>query len=289
MIIKMIISAVAYLLLAPVAGCILTGIDRKFSAGMCGRKGSSVKQPVYDVRKLLEKKQQTSSGTQDFFVILFAVFTIASGLVFFSGGDLMLVIFLLIAADAFLVMAAGASRSPYSAAGAQRELMQIMSYVPLMLMTAIGFYLYGGSFAVRDLVMGAGMPVAGLLGLFAAFIIVMALKMRKSPFDTSMTYGRYQDMINGITSEFSGRTLAAVEICRWYETVLLLGFIFLFFANGTAWGAFIGLAACLAVYFLEILIDGSCARIKSRSVVKFSWTAALILGAVNLFVVYLTV
>ena len=289
MIIKMILSIIAYLLLAPAAGCILTGIDRKFSAKMQGRKGPSLKQPFYDVRKLMAKEQQTSSKTQDFFVSMSAVFTIVSGVVFFGGGDLMLVIFMLVAANVFLVLAAGASRSPYSAVGAQRELAQILAYVPLLIMTAVGFYLYGGSFAVRDLVMGAGIPVIHMIGLFIVLLIALAVKSRKSPFDMSMSYGRYQDMVNGIATEFSGRTLAAAEISRWYETVLLLGFVFLFFANGTVWGAAIGIIVCFAVFFLGILADGSFARIKRKAMLKVSWTAALVLGAVNIFIIYLTV
>jgi len=289
MIIKMIIGIAAYLLLAPAAGGLLSGLDRKLSARMQGRKGSSVKQPFYDVMKLMAKEQQTSSKIGDFFVIMFTVFTVASGVVFFGGGDMLLTVFLLVAADVFLILAAGASRSPYSAAGAQRELVQMMGYVPLLLMTAIGFYLSDGSFAVRDIMMGSFMSFIHLIGIFIGFMIVMAVKLRKSPFDLSMSYGGYQDMMNGIVSGFSGRTLAAVEICRWYEMILLFGFVFLFFANGTAWGAAAGAVVCIAVYFLEILADGSFARVKSRTMLKVLWASALIFGLVNIFIVYLTV
>jgi len=94
MIIKMIIGIAAYLLLAPAAGGLLSGLDRKLSARMQGRKGSSVKQPFYDVMKLMAKEQQTSSKIGDFFVIMFTVFTVASGVVFFGGGDMLLTVFL---------------------------------------------------------------------------------------------------------------------------------------------------------------------------------------------------
>ena len=53
---KQIISAVAYLLLAPLAGALLSGIDRKICARMQGRKGPSVLQPLYDVYKLMKKQ-----------------------------------------------------------------------------------------------------------------------------------------------------------------------------------------------------------------------------------------
>ena len=49
-----IISIIAYLVLAPIIGCILAGLDRKMSARMQRRVGPPILQPYYDVRKLFE-------------------------------------------------------------------------------------------------------------------------------------------------------------------------------------------------------------------------------------------
>ena len=75
----------------------------------------------------------------------------ASGAIFFGGGDLLLVIFTLTVASAFLIIAAFSSNSPYAQVGAERELLQMMAYEPMVLMTAIGFYMYCGSFTVGDI------------------------------------------------------------------------------------------------------------------------------------------
>ena len=48
-----VISAVLYLILAPFAGALLAGIDRKITARMQGRQGPPLLQPLYDVSKLM--------------------------------------------------------------------------------------------------------------------------------------------------------------------------------------------------------------------------------------------
>lgn len=287
MIIKIIISIIAYLILAPLAGGILAGFDRKISARMQGRVGPSIFQPFYDVFKLFEKESVTVTRVQDFYVLIFVLFVMASGVIFFGGGDLLLVIFTLTVASAFLIIAAYSANSPYAEVGAERELLQMMAYEPMVLMTAIGFYMYTGSFAVSDIMVGTSMPFLPMIGIFFGFLFILTIKFRKSPFDLSMSHHAHQELVRGLTTEFSGKTLGFIEISHWYENIFLLGFIFLFFANGTAWGYAIGVVVCLLSYFLEVLIDNCFARMKWQFAFKSAWIVALVLGIVNIFVLYL--
>lgn len=287
MIIKMVISIIAYLILAPLAGGLLAGFDRKISARMQGRVGPSILQPFYDVFKLFEKESVTVTRVQDFYVLIFVLFVMASGVIFFGGGDLLLVIFTLTVASAFLIIAAYSANSPYAEIGAERELLQMMAYEPMVLMTAIGFYMYTGSFAVSDIMVGASMPFLPMIGIFFGFLFILTIKFRKSPFDLSMSHHAHQELVRGLTTEFSGKTLGFIEISHWYENIFLLGFIFLFFANGTGWGYAIGVVVCLLSYFLEVLIDNCFARMKWQFAFKSAWIVALVLGIVNIFVLYL--
>lgn len=289
MMIKMLISIIAYLLLAPVVGGLLAGFDRKISARMQGRVGPPVMQPFYDVLKLFEKEPLTVTKVQDFYVMIFVVFVIASGVVFFAGGDILLVIFILTVATAFLILAAYCTNSPYAQVGAERELLQMMAYEPMMLMMAVGFYMYCGSFAVRDILFGTSMPLLPLIGIFIGYLYILTIKFRKSPFDLSMSHHAHQELVKGLTTEFSGRTMAFIEISHWYENVFLLGFVFLFFANGTAWSYVLGAVVCILAYFLEVLIDNSFARMKWQFALKSAWIVALIFGMINIFVLYLMV
>ena len=289
MIIKTVISIIAYLILAPIVGGLLAGLDRKFSAKMQRRVGPPVLQPLYDVFKLFEKEDQTVTKVQDFYVLIFVVFVIVSGAIFFGGGDMLLVIFTLTLASAFLIIAAYSSNSPYAEIGAERELLQMMAYEPMVLMTVIGFYMCCGSFAVKDVLAGTSMPFLPMIGLFIGFLFILTIKFRKSPFDLSMSHHAHQELVKGLTTEFSGKTLGWIEVSHWYENVFLLGFVFLFFANGTVWGTVIGVVVALLTYFFEVVIDNSFARMKWQFAFKSAWIVALVFGVINIFVLYVII
>lgn len=285
--IKVIISIVAFLVLAPFVGGLLAGLDRKLSAKMQRRVGPPVLQPFYDVGKLFQKAKMAPTLFQDFYVIMFVVFIIASGVIFFMGGDLLLVIFTLTIGAAFLIIAGYSSNSPYAEVGAERELLAMMAYEPMVLITVIGFYMYTGSFKVSDILAGDSMPLLPMLGIFVGWVFILTLKFRKSPFDLSMSHHAHQELVRGMTTEFVGRTMGWVEISHWYENVFLLGFVFLFFANGTAYGWIIGIVVAIATYFFEVFIDNCFARMKWQFAFKSAWVVAIVLGMANLFVLYL--
>ena len=48
------LAVLAFVVLAPFIGGFLTGLDRKITAHMQGRKGPPLMQPFYDVSKLLK-------------------------------------------------------------------------------------------------------------------------------------------------------------------------------------------------------------------------------------------
>ncbi|MBQ6370921.1 MAG: NADH-quinone oxidoreductase subunit H [Firmicutes bacterium] len=282
-----IIFIIAYLVLAPIIGCILAGLDRKMSARMQRRVGPPILQPYYDVRKLFEKEKQAPTRFQDFYIIVYLIFLIGAGAIFFGGGDLLLVIFTETIGAVFLIVAAYSSNSPYAEVGAERELLQMMAYEPMMLLTAIGFYMYHGSFTVNDLVSADNMAFLPMIGIFFGFIYILTIKFRKSPFDLSMSHHAHQELVRGVTTEFVGRTMGWIEISHWFENIFILGFIFLFFCNGTVWGYVIGAIVCIVAYFLEVFIDNCFARMKWQFAFKSAWIVAIVLGVVNVFVLQL--
>lgn len=284
--VKMIIWVVAYLILAPFVGGLLSGIDRIISARMQGRKGPSVLQPFYDVLKLTEKEKITVNNVQDFYVVCFFIFILVTGCMFFAGQDLLLVIFTLSLASTFLIIGAFSSGSAYSTMAAERELLQMMAYEPMVLIAAVAFYLHCGSFKVADIVANDSMGFPYMVAAFIGFVFILTIKFRKAPFDLSMSHHAHQELVGGLKTEFSGTTLALVEAAHWYENVMLLGFVFLFFANGTTLGAVIGVIVCLAAYFLEIVIGNSFARMKWPVALKSAWFVAITFGMANIVFLY---
>ena len=281
--VKVIIAVIAYIILAPIVGAFLAGLDRKITARMQGRVGPPVLQPFYDVLKLLEKESITVNRVQDFYVMCFFIFVIVTGCFFFAGENLLLVMFTLTLASVFLIVAAFSSNSPYAEVGAERELLQMLAYEPMVLITCVGFYMFTGSFEVGQIMLSTKMPFPYLIGIFLGFIFILTIKFRKSPFDLSMSHHAHQELVAGLKTEFSGKTLAMLEAAHWYENVFLLGMVFLFFVNGTWWGYVIGIVDVLLTYFLEILIDNSFARMKWQVAINSSWIVAVVLGTVNLF------
>ncbi|MDR3304797.1 MAG: NADH-quinone oxidoreductase subunit H [Clostridiales Family XIII bacterium] len=282
-----IISLILYVVLAPFAGGLIAGIDRKVTARMQGRVGPPVLQPFYDVGKLLQKEAVTvGRGAQDFYVMCCLIFMIIAGAFFFFGFNLLMVVFTLTTASIFLVVAGYSSNSPYAQIGAERELLQMMSYEPMVLLTAVGLFMVNGSFNVENIIGNEVFSLKFLPGIFIGYLFIITIKLRKSPFDLSMSHHAHQELVKGLTTEFSGKTLAALEISHWYENIFLLGFIFLFFANGTWYMAVIGIAAVVVCYFLEILIDNGYARMKWQFTLKSAWIMTLIFGGANIFVLY---
>ena len=283
---KTTLMVLAYVILAPLVGGLLAGVDRIITARMQGRYGPPVLQPFYDVLKLLSKENLSVNRVQNYLVFCFLLFIIFTGGLFFSGGDFLLVIFALTLASILLVLAAYSSNSPYAYIGAERELIQMMSYEPMVLITAMGMYAVTKSFDIAKIVSFNVPLIVYLPGVFIGFVYILTIKLRKSPFDLSLSHHAHQELVKGLTTEFSGTTLALVEIAHWYENVFLLGFVYLFFAWSAPFSPLIGIAACLIIWFLEIFLDNNEARVKWQLAFKSSWLVAMTVGFVNILILY---
>ncbi|MFA6173806.1 MAG: proton-conducting transporter membrane subunit [Kiritimatiellales bacterium] len=279
---EVLIRLAAYLVLAPVIGGLLAGIDRKLTARMQGRRGPPVRQAFYDVAKLWGKESVVVRRSQNFYVLFFFLFVVFTGALFFCGSDLLLVIFSLTLAGIFLVLAAYKASSPYSFIGAERELIQMVAYEPMVLMAAVGMYMTTGSFRVDDIFANPVNPLKLIL-IFIGFLYILEIKFRKSPFDLSTSHHAHQELVKGITTEFSGKMLALIEIAHWYENVILFAWVGLFFA----FNLWVGAAAMVLVFFFMIFVDNTFARLKWQLAIKSAWTVTLVLAVANLILLAL--
>lgn len=277
------IRLILFLVAAPFVGGLLAGLDRRISARMQSRQGPPLLQPFYDVIKLWHKENIVVRRSQNFYILFFLLLVIFTGALFFAGSDLLLVIFALTLAAIFFVLGAYKASSPYSFVGAERELIQMMAYEPMILLTAIGMYMVTKSFYVHEIASHPTLLVLTLPGVFVGFLYALEIKFRKSPFDLSTSHHAHQELVRGITTEFSGRALALIEIAHWYENVFLLGWVFLFFA---AWPV-VGVIASLLVFGLVILVDNVFARLKWQTALRSAWLAAAVLGFGNILVLSL--
>ncbi|RXE57017.1 Ech hydrogenase subunit EchB [Methanoculleus taiwanensis] len=275
------LGALLFILLAPLLGGLVAGVDRILTARMQGRVGPPLLQPFYDVGKLFEKENVVVTTAQNFYVLAYLAFIVVSGALFFAGGDLLLVIFAFTLAHVFLVLGAYSVHSPYSHIGAERELIQIMAYEPMIILAAVGLYMVTGSFFTGEIAASTVPVILYLPGVFLGFLTVLTIKLRKSPFDISTSHHAHQEIVKGITTEFSGATLGQIEIAHWYENIFLLGFIYLFFGFNPV----LGIAAIAITYFAEIFLDNTTARLRWQAALQSGWAAAAILGILNLAII----
>ncbi len=271
-------TGLLFVVLAPLVGGLLSGIDRKLTARMQGRIGPPLLQPFYDVEKLFQKENLVARRTQNLYMEFFFVMTIFTGALFFSGGDLLLVIFSLTLAGVFFALGGYKASSPYSFIGAQRETLQMMSYEPAVLLVAVGMYMVTKSFLVSDIVAYPKPLILDLPGFFLAFFFILSIKFRKSPFDLATSHHAHQELVKGITTEFSGRTLALIEIAHWYEYVFVLGIGYLFFA----WNVWIGLLVTFFLFELVLIIDNAVARVRWQWMLAGAWGVAFVAGFLNI-------
>ncbi len=280
---RMIIAG-CYILLAPIIIGLLDGFDRKISARMQGRKGPSVLQPFYDLKKLFEKEFLTANKTQLFMIRSYLALMILSGVIFFAGYDILLVVFAISTAAMFLILASTATHSPFSSQGTHRELVQMMSCEPMELLAAVGFYLAAGTFNVSDIVTKSSVSnIIYLPGFFVGFVFILTIKFRKSPFDISTSHHAHQEVVKGVTAEMVGKEYAMVTLAEWYESAILYGIVGLFFLNCNPLSVIGAIVAVLVVWFLEIVIDNTSARVKWQLMLKLAWGVTIIAAGMNLF------
>ena len=112
-------------------------------------------------------------------------------------------------------------------------------------------------------------------------MFIMAIKLRKSPFDLSTSHHAHQEIVKGLTTEMAGPTLAVMNIAEYYEMTLMLGLVALFFVNENPISWPLALVACLAVYVLELVWDNVSARVKWRTLLDGCWVVTLLTGGLN--------
>ncbi|PAV14554.1 Ech hydrogenase subunit EchB [Methanosarcina spelaei] len=279
-----ILLAVLVLIGAPIIGCIASGIDRKITARLQGRVGPPLLQPYYDVKKLLSKDNMVVNPTQNFYVIVYLVFIVLSLLMLVFKQDFLMIIFVYTVASLALIVGGMSTGSPYARVGSSREIMAILSYEPVLILYALAIYLLTGTFKLTA-VLDASSPMLMYTPLiFIAMIVVLNIKLKKSPFDYSTSHHGHQELVKGMTTEYGGPGFATIEIAHFYEYVFLTGLIFLFWASNPIIGVLLGIIA----YLLIIVIDNITARVYWQWMLKLSWSVLLIISIVNIAFLYVS-
>ena len=265
------LAILAALIVAPFAGALLMGLDRKLTARMQSRVGPPILQPFYDIFKLLGKEPILVNRVQAVYAFLHLAFMVLTLALVLMGQDALMILFTLAFSTLSLVLGGMCARSPYSRIGSQREILLMVAYEPILVLLVIGLYLCQGSFRIGA-VLGADQPLLFRMPLlFLSFLLVLAIKLQKSPFDIATSHHAHQEIVKGITTEFAGPFLAVIELAHCYEVALLFVLVGMFWTTNLAMAASLALAS----FLLMIVVDNAFARLTSIWAFRFMWTLAL--------------
>ena len=277
------LPAIALLLLAaPLAGGLLTGLDRKLTARLQGRMGPPVLQPFFDLLKLCSKEATCQSRLQVLYAYMYLGMMVMTLTLLATGQDLLMAVFIHAFGSIALVLGAQSVASPYSRIGAQRRIMQILAYEPVFVLLVIGLHRITGSFMASSVPMLRAPMLFHLPLVCAAFFFCLLIKMEKSPFDIATSHHAHQELVKGITVEYSGPLLAVLEIAHYYEVFMLFAVIAFFWSTSVV----PGLLLAAVYFFAQCVADTSTARLVPLRVVSFMWSFPVLLAITNVLWLY---
>ena len=270
------------LVLSPFAIGLLMGLDRKLTARMQNRVGPPILQPFYDLIKLFGKERRVMNSSQAVFGVSAMLLQLSAFVLLVTGGDLLIVFFVSGAGSFSLVMGAFSARSPFSYFGAQRELLQILAYEPVLFLAIFAIGYREGTFLSN----GIGQDLVVILPLaLLALLPVLLIKMEKSPYDIAVAH---TEIISGPYVEYSGRYLAYTEIAHWFDLGIVFGIMTLFFQDTNVYVSILGKAVIVLAFFMTVLIiDNTTARLTRTRMVSFTLAFGMTLTVANIVLVFL--
>lgn len=263
-----------WIALAPILGGLVYGGERVLRARMQRRLGPPFLQPFYDMFKLLDKRTlivhapHALLAVAHFFALWFSVAAI------FLGWNLLYIVFLHLIAQMLLILAGYSVRSAYSHLGANRELLMLVAYEPILILVAVGLYLVSGSFEITGMIQ-KGNYLAQLPLLFAALLMIVPIKVKKSPFDVGEAH---QEIVGGVEIEYSGVFYEFLYMSRFLEYLFIYSFVFIF-GGESVW---LGAVLVAGVFLLVNLVDNATARVRTPQMIKIIYMAAMPLAVLNL-------
>jgi formate hydrogenlyase subunit 4 len=245
---------------------LLVGFIRRLKARLQGRRGASPLQPYRDLAKLCAKEAVVAENASWIFratpFILAAIMLVIALVVpllvtrpaFGFAGNIVLVIYLLLAGTFFLALAGLDTGSAFGGMGASREVMVAALAEPTIIVAIFSLALHAGTTNLGGIVeqLGSERLLAlhpGHVLAFLSFFIVALAETGRLPVDNPATHLELTMIHEAMVLEYSGRYLALVEWASGMKLFLLLGLLANLFvpwgipASGASPGILLGVAA----------------------------------------------
>jgi formate hydrogenlyase subunit 4 len=281
-----ILLAVVNIALVLALSPLFEGILRKVTARIQSRQGPPVWQSYYDLLKLLGKEDIESGEIpvmQRFaaYLSLATVLSVAllvpmgSRVPLQSGGDAILLIYLLTLCGISTLVAALAAGSTYSLVGMSREMMAMMTLEPLLAVAIVVGAVHTGSLRLDDVLGGSlygtgAFPWAGLI-MLGVLVFSLQAFLGRVPFDTAEAE---TEIMEGPVMEYSGPKLALFKLARMAKMFVYSALFVALFApwgNGLIYplSLIVFLAKVFGVVLVVTLIAATHARYRIDQAVRY--------------------
>jgi ech hydrogenase subunit B len=279
------------LILSPIIGGLLLGIDRRVTARLQNRAGPPIIQPFYDTFKLFGKEDKIVNKTYLVFGVAYLLTVVLSLALLLFQYDLLITTFIFGLSFIFLVLAGYSTRSQFGYVGATRELMQMLTYEPILLFAVFLIRLVTGSFEIPAIYKAAEPLLFTVPLALLAIFVILPIKARKSPFDIAEAH---QEIAQGPETEYSGKYLGLLYVTHFLELFFILWFIGLFFVKDLPLGAFVipgwamQILLMLVAYVFQIVVDNATARLRVDQMLKQVFIVGMVLLIINLIYIIVT-
>ncbi|PKL35820.1 MAG: formate hydrogenlyase subunit 4 [Spirochaetae bacterium HGW-Spirochaetae-1] len=261
-IVVLIAASILIFVLSIYVGLFLKGIDRKAAAYYQSRIGPSLRQPFWDLKKLMLKQtiipenavgwifkgapaiSLVSSAVLLIYIVMPYFMYLAGYHDFFLyAGDIILVVYLLMIPAIAMVAGGFASGSPYASIGAQREMVILMTTELPLAIIAVAFAWKVSnidpriapfalvSFSQHPLWIGMGpLGIMGGTMLAITMAVIIPAELAKIPFDQAEAETEIAD---GLLAEYSGKYLAFFHLADAVKVLAITSLaVILFFPQG---------------------------------------------------------
>jgi len=258
-----ILGAVVNVMFVLLAAPLCEGVLRKVTAIVQSRQGPPLRQPYFDLLKLLGKEDIESGespGMQRFaaYLSLAAILTVAClvpmgfGAPLNGAGDAILLIYLLTLCGICTLLAGLAAGSTYSMIGSSREMMTMIALEPLFAIALVIGAIHVKSFRLDAVLNGSvysldGIPWSGIIMLCVMVLSFQAF-VQRVPFDTSEAE---TEIMEGPLMEYSGPKLALFKYAHMARLVIHSA---LFVALFVPWGSDLALPWCWLLFWVKVLV-----------------------------------
>ncbi len=262
---------------------LLDGIGRKIKAKIQGRRGPPILQTYYDIISLLRMPSSLPTRRLSFRIAPYLAFSsvIASSLVLPFGKfpisfswDFLVLIYVAGIVSVSLMMAGFSLDNFYANAGANREMMMLLTLEPLLALSIAIFALNSHSLSLKG-IMSSLRPLPSLAFSYCLLAYVSYLEAGFLPYDIPEAE---TEIIEGALCEYSGSLLGVFKAAllgkRFIFIWLLSSFLIIPWISAP-WYLILAIQYSLTflIYSLCSLIEALSARKRIREVISENWKA----------------